>query len=78
VVMKKVESSFDDALKTARALATSFREMVHDIGLHEAELELGFQFTGKGNVYLVQSEVHAALKMKFVFRTPRAPAEDGD
>ena len=66
-VVKKAEVSFDEALKVAGSVARSFQRVVDEFGIQQAELEVGFQFTGKGTIYLVQSEAQAALKVKITF-----------
>ena len=65
-VIKHAQSAFDDALRMAGSVARSFQAMLQEYGLQQAELEFGFQFTGKGTIYIVQSEAQAALKVKVV------------
>lgn len=65
-VIKHAQATFDDALRAAGSVAQSFQTVLHEYGLQQAELEFGFQFTGKGTIYIVQSEVQAALKIKVV------------
>jgi hypothetical protein len=74
--LKQAEQSFDKALRTAGAVAQSFQKVVDEFQLKTAELELGFQFTAKGTIYLVQSETQAALKVKVTFE-PSANATTG-
>jgi len=69
-VLKKAEATFDHALQTAKSVAMAFKKAMEGTGPQQIELELGFQFTGKGSLYLVQSEAQAAIKMKFVFNQP--------
>jgi hypothetical protein len=73
-VIKKAEGTFDQALRVAGSIARSFQRIVDECGLAHAELELGFQFTGKGNIYIVQSEGQAALKVKVNFSGPGSPS----
>jgi hypothetical protein len=74
-VIKKAEGSFEHALHVAGSIARSFQKVVNECGLPKAELELSFQFTGKGNIYIVQSEGQAALKVKVTVTGPgSAPA----
>ena len=73
-VVKKVGSSFEDALKMAAAVARTFqRVVVEEGGVPRAELELGFQFTGKGQIFVVQSEVQAALKVRITCEKKSGP-----
>ncbi|HZM93628.1 MAG TPA: CU044_2847 family protein [Vicinamibacterales bacterium] len=65
-VVKHAQATFDDALRVAGSVARSFQNVLRQYELQRAELEFGFQFTGKGTVYIVQSEVQAALKVKLV------------
>ena len=64
VVVKKAEASFDEALKVAGSVAQSFQRVMDEYGVKQAELEIGFQFTGKGTIYVVQTEAQASLKVK--------------
>jgi len=68
--IEKLGRSLDEVFQMARAVATSCAEQLRKAPLASAELELGFQFTSKGTVYVVEAEAQAALKLKLVFTQP--------
>lgn len=66
-MIRTAEALFDEALRAAGVAAHSFRKVMTEFAVLEAEMELGFQFTGKGTIYIVQSEAQAATKVKLKF-----------
>jgi hypothetical protein len=74
-----VATTIEDGFKTLESVARSFEATFLGLAssLESAELELGLQFTGKGSVFVVESEAEAAFKVKLVFEGPRAKKTSG-
>jgi Trypsin-co-occurring domain 1 len=71
-VIEKAEQSFDGVLRMVGAIAESFAENVSKTSAETAELEFGLQFTGKGTLFVVESQAQASLRVTLKFRTGAA------
>jgi Trypsin-co-occurring domain 1 len=67
-VVEKVEASLEDALRIVRRIATSFHDALAETQVEKAEVELGLQFTGKGRLYVVESELQAAMTVRLTLK----------
>jgi hypothetical protein len=66
--LAKVDESLDDALVLVTRIARSFQRALADVDVESAEIELGLQFTGKGRLYVVESELQAAMTVRLTLR----------
>lgn len=64
-----LDRSFAGALKLCRRIGDEFATQIDGMTRVEgAELEVGFQFTPRGDLYIVEADGQAALKVKFTFK----------
>jgi hypothetical protein len=68
VVVTKMEKSMTEVLGIVRGLAQDFATTVQNLPLESAELEFGLQFTAKGNLYVVEAEAGAAVRVKLTVK----------
>jgi Trypsin-co-occurring domain 1 len=73
--VQKVEKSLADVLSMVRGVAFSFREALVSAPVESASIELGLQFTAKGNVYVVGAEVQSAIKVSLTVKPPPTSGE---
>jgi hypothetical protein len=68
--VRVLQRSLGDALDTCRVVATEFAKCCSALvaEVDSAELEVGFQFTTSGSLYVVELEGQASLKVKFVYK----------
>jgi Trypsin-co-occurring domain 1 len=66
----KVEATVQQGLKQLADIGRDFVSTLSTVGdkLETAELELGLSVTGKGKLFVVESEAEASLKAKLVYK----------
>jgi hypothetical protein len=74
--VEAIDASLDQALRIVTRIAASFHRALADAEVEKAEVELGLQFTGKGRLYVVESEMQAALTVRLTLRPGPPPAAD--
>ncbi len=62
-VVERVGRSIGDVLGMVSSLAEGFADAIRDAPVESAELEFGLQFTGKGSVYVVETETQGAIRV---------------
>jgi hypothetical protein len=74
-VQTTLEASVADGLQQLARIGEDFVSVLAGLSRHleTAELELGFAVTGKGSLFVVETEAEASLKAKLVFKFPRQP-----
>jgi hypothetical protein len=75
-------ATLDEGLAQLEAIGEAFMETLGRLAaaLESAELELGFQATAKGKLFVVEAEGQASIKAKLVFKplaANRPGAENG-
>ena len=66
---RQLDRSFAGALKVCRRLGDEFATQIDGMTRVEgAALEVGLQFTSRGELYIAESADHAALKITFTFK----------
>jgi Trypsin-co-occurring domain 1 len=66
--VEKVDQSIEAAMDAVRNVAHSVVSTLRRLEVESAQVELGFQCTGKGRLYVVESSAQAALKVTLVVR----------
>jgi len=68
MAIEKVEQSFDAVkdliIRGCRPLTQAFKKLHQETQAVNAEVEFGINFSGKGNIYLVETSGQASLKVK--------------
>lgn len=68
----KVSTTFDKIkpilIKTCRPVAAAWKELNQDMQIEQAEVEIGFNFEGEGNVYVTKAKAGSNLKVKLVLK----------
>ena len=71
----RVNATFDKIrpilVKTCRPIAAAWKEINQDMNIEQAEIQLGFNFEGEGNLYITKSKATANLTVKLVLK-PKA------
>jgi hypothetical protein len=71
----RVSATFDQIrpilVKACRPIATAWKEINQDMNIEQAEIQLGFNFEGEGNLYITKSKAAANLTVKLVLK-PKA------
>lgn len=71
-LVDKVDNGLDKIkpilLKVSRPIADAWKGMNSEVELEQAEVEIGFNFEGQGNIYLAKTKAAAHLKIKLVFK----------
>lgn len=71
----RVNTTFDKIrpilVKTCRPIAAAWKEINQDMNIEQAEIQLGFNFEGEGNIYITKSKAAANLTIKLVLK-PKA------
>jgi hypothetical protein len=67
-VIEKVNASMSEVLGMVAGLAQAFSDALGTSPVESAELEFGVRFTGKGSLYVVETEALAAVKVKLAVR----------
>ncbi|NET14888.1 MAG: formylglycine-generating enzyme family protein [Okeania sp. SIO1H6] len=75
-VVKDVKSSFAQVkpilVSISRPIAEAWQEINKEMEIEQAEVEVGFNFEGEGNLYITKGKPDANLKVKLVLK-PIAP-----
>lgn len=68
----KVSSSLDKIrpvlVNACRPITDAWREINKDMLIEQAEVELGLNFEGEGNLYITKSKIGASLTVKLVLK----------
>jgi hypothetical protein len=72
--IERVGKSVAEVFGMVGKVANDFYETLKTAPVESAEVELGLQFTGKGRLYIVESEAQAAIKVKLVLQPARTAA----
>lgn len=71
----RVSATFDQIrpilVKACRPIAAAWKEISQDMNIEQAEIQLGFNFEGEGNLYITKSKAAANLTVKLVLK-PKA------
>lgn len=71
IVIDKVDEKFDDIkyaiINGCRPLTEAFEALYREGKAKNAEVEFGLSFTGKGNIYVVETSAQASLKVKITW-----------
>jgi Trypsin-co-occurring domain 1 len=70
--IEQVGKSMADILGMVAGVARGFHTTLRSAPVDQAEVELGLQVTGKGRIYIVETEAQAAIRVKLVLR-PSGP-----
>jgi hypothetical protein len=70
--LEKTERSFEGALRMIEAVANSLASTLARTSADSAQVEFGLQFTGKGTLFVVESEAQASLKVTLSFKVAAA------
>ena len=72
-VVVKVDASLEKIFSMIASVGEAARESLSgsQIPPESAEIELGLQFTAKGNVYIVESQAAASIKVKLTYKFPK-------
>jgi len=61
--VEKIDNSLDTAMEAVRNVAESVVSTLTGLEVESAQVEVGFQFTGKGRLYVVEASTQASLKL---------------
>jgi hypothetical protein len=61
--VEKIDGSIDTVMEGVRTVSASVVSTLRTLEVESAQIELGFQFTGKGRLYIVESSAAASLKV---------------
>jgi hypothetical protein len=68
----KVNATFDKVkpllIKACRPIVAACQELNKEISIDKAEVELGLNFEGEGNLYITKSKAGANLKITLKFK----------
>jgi Trypsin-co-occurring domain 1 len=64
--IEKIDNSIDKAMETVRDVSESVLAALKGLEVESAQVELGFQFTGTGRLYVVEAAAQGALKVTLV------------
>lgn len=69
-VVVKVDASLDQIFSMVKSIGESARKALAEASKppESAEIELGLQFTAKGNVYVVETQGSASIKVKLTYK----------
>jgi hypothetical protein len=73
--IEKASQSLDSAVAMVRRIADVFGRTLQSADVERAQVEFGLQFVGKGKLYVVESEVQAAMKVTLTFTSSRTRRE---
>lgn len=78
-VIKEVKSSFAKVkpilISISRPIAEAWQEINQDMEIEQAEVEVGFNFEGEGNLYITKGKAGANLKVKLVLKPKKSENE---
>ncbi|NEQ40203.1 MAG: hypothetical protein F6K40_29755 [Okeania sp. SIO3I5] len=77
--IKEVKSSFAKVkpilISISRPIAEAWQEINKDMEIQQAEVEVGFNFEGQGNLYITKAKVGTNLKVKLVLKPKKLENE---
>ncbi|NES03574.1 MAG: hypothetical protein F6K22_12405 [Okeania sp. SIO2F4] len=78
-VIKEVKSSFAKVkpilISISRPIAEAWQEINKDMEIEQAEVEVGFNFEGEGNLYITKGKAGTNLKIKLVLKPKKSKNE---
>ncbi|MGD1698583.1 CU044_2847 family protein [Dapis sp. BLCC M229] len=78
-VIKEVKSSFAKVkpilISISRPIAEAWQEINKDMEIQQAEVEVGFNFEGEGNLYITKAKAGTNLKVKLVLKPKKLDNE---
>ena len=78
-VIKEVKSSFAKVkpilISISRPIAEAWQEINKDMEIQQAEVEVGFNFEGEGNLYITKGKAGTNLKVKLVLKPKQSENE---
>ncbi|NET42898.1 CU044_2847 family protein [Okeania sp. SIO2B3] len=78
-VIKEVKSSFAKVkpilISISRPIAEAWQEINKDMEIEQAEVEVGFNFEGEGNLYITKAKAGTNLKVKLVLKPKKSDNE---
>jgi hypothetical protein len=76
--IERVGKSMADVFGMVGKVARDFYDTFKTAPVESAEVELGLQFTGKGRLYIVETEAQAVIRVKLVLKPAGSPAPSRD
>ena len=77
--IKEVKSTFAKVkpilISISRPIAEAWQEINKDMEIEQAEVEVGFNFEGGGNVYIAKAKTGTNLKVKLVLKPKKLENE---
>ncbi|NEQ75539.1 MAG: hypothetical protein F6K24_33480 [Okeania sp. SIO2D1] len=77
--IKEVKSSFAKVkpilISISRPIAEAWQEINKDMEIEQAEVEVGFNFEGEGNLYITKAKAGTNLKVKLVLKPKKSENE---
>ncbi|NEO57307.1 MAG: hypothetical protein F6K54_32090 [Okeania sp. SIO3B5] len=77
--IKEVKSSFAKVkpilISLSRPIAEAWQEINKDMEIEQAEVEVGFNFEGEGNLYITKGKAGTNLKVKLVLKPKKSENE---
>ncbi|MDY7004035.1 MAG: CU044_2847 family protein [Cyanobacteriota bacterium] len=77
--IKEVKSSFAKVkpilISISRPIAEAWQEINKDMEIEQAEVEVGFNFEGEGNLYITKGKAGTNLKVKLVLKPKKSENE---
>ena len=78
-VIKEVKSSFAKVkpilISISRPIAEAWQEINKDMEIEQAEVEVGFNFEGQGNIYVTKAKAGTNLKVKLILKPKKSENE---
>ena len=77
--IKGVKSAFDQVkpilISISRPIAEAWQEINKDMEIEQAEVEVGLNFEGQGNIYITKGKAGTNLKVKLVLKPKKLENE---
>ena len=77
--IKGVKSAFDQVkpilISISRPIAEAWQEINKDMEIEQAEVEVGLNFEGQGNIYIAKGKGGTNLKVKLVLKPKKLENE---
>ena len=77
--IKGVKSAFDQVkpilISISRPIAEAWQEINKDMEIEQAEVEVGLNFEGQGNIYIAKGKAGTNLKVKLVLKPKKLENE---
>jgi hypothetical protein len=74
--VKGVKSTFAQIkpilISISRPIAEAWQEINKEMEIEQAEIEVGFNFEGEGNLYITKGKAGANLKVKLILKPKRS------